>query len=82
MDDDDKITAFLNSSVKRIGTLIANSFMRKLVRMFGGTGGRVSITRSISVDETSMELVVTDIIETRVFGPSEAAPAGKKHFNA
>lgn len=78
MDDADRLKEFLDATAKRDLKAYAENFKRKLSRKMSGHGGRMSVSRGITVDEMTLELVVTDTIETRL----SVTPEEKPRFDA
>lgn len=78
MDEAEKLKAFLEGHCNTALKVCAERFMRKLTKRVNGIGGRVSVTRSVTVDADRFELIVTDTIETRIFGPT----GSQGHFDA
>jgi len=66
MDDASALEGFLEKTFQTDLRKHAARFMKKLTREVHGSNARVDVSRSVRVDETSLELIVTDVIETRV----------------
>lgn len=70
MDEVQRLSAFLNATANRDLTGYADKFMRKLMRKVQGQDATASVSRSVTTDLESYELIITDTIVTRVFAPS------------
>jgi len=79
MDETQELIAWLEATGRRDLQAYSEQFRRKLAHKFENAEVRTATTRAVSVDWETFELIVLDVVETRVSGPTVGSTSHRNH---